>query len=427
MPFARCFLALAATLSCVSACTSASDACTATGNALVTVNVDGLPVGVLASITASGGGSGKSGTALATTQGSNTFTGAPVVIADPIVRTVYTAQPLSACITGDMAVTLTYAAVPTSGKLWVGNATGGTAPFLGFASASILTSGAPAATIAADTTGSGGFAFDKAGNVWIVGGTTADAPLARYTAADFATSGAKTPDVVVSSPAFEGGFPGLTALAFDAGGDLWGSIKFSSSVVRLPASDLAATGTVQPSVTFSKIAAPAGLAFDSAGNLWIACDEGVMEFTAARLNASSGAADLILRGRSGSAVTTSLGAGISVAFDTANNLWVGYDGSIAKYTPADRDNSSGSLEKTIIPSILIGADVQALPVGIAFDESGSLWVAGSQGRILRLGADVLTGNGSAAAAVIASPDVGYAQWLGIWPAPKGLPLFHAMP
>ena len=93
MPHTPRLLALAAALACLAACTSSTDACTATGNAVVTVNVDGLPAGTLATITASDGASGKSGTGRATIKGSNTFTGSPVAIADPIARTVYTSRP----------------------------------------------------------------------------------------------------------------------------------------------------------------------------------------------------------------------------------------------------------------------------------------------------------------------------------------------
>ena len=86
--------------------------------------------------------------------------------------------------------TVTYALVPTSGKLWVGV---GNAPddstMLGFRPASLAATRTSAADVAANTGGSDGFTFDRAGNIWVLGGTTADAPLARYPAALFASDG----------------------------------------------------------------------------------------------------------------------------------------------------------------------------------------------------------------------------------------------
>ena len=63
-------------------------------------------------------------------------------------------------------------------------------------------------------------------------------------------------------------------------------------------------------------------------------------------------------------------------------------------------------------------DVLALPNGIAFDETGGLWLAYSGGKFARLAASQLTASGNIAPQiVITSSDIGSAEWFAIYPAP----------
>jgi hypothetical protein len=100
-------------------------------------------------------------------------------------------------------VNVTYALIPTSGKLWLGVSNApANATMLGYSPASVAATGSASADLVTSTGGSDGFTFDKAGNMWVLGGTTADPPLARYPAALFASDGVKVPDVTIESSSF---------------------------------------------------------------------------------------------------------------------------------------------------------------------------------------------------------------------------------
>jgi hypothetical protein len=210
---------------------AAAAACTGTGMGTLAVTVTGLPAGVNASVVVAQAAGSMTWPVTATqslpvASGSYTVTAKRVAAPDAIVRTVYdpsVTTGVPACVRDTMTtpVTVSYAAIPSSNKVWLGNGPGGTAPLLGFASASLAATGMPAATVAAKTGGSKGLTFDTNGNVWVIGGTTADPPVARYPAGMLGSSGTKTPDVKLDSAPFQAGSPGPVALAFDASGSLW--------------------------------------------------------------------------------------------------------------------------------------------------------------------------------------------------------------
>jgi hypothetical protein len=239
----------------------------------------------------------------------------------------------------------------------------------------LVASGAPAATVAADTRESNGFTFDKAGNVWVLGATTADPPLPRYPAAMLTSSGAKTPDVTIdsaSSTSFGDAIPGPRALAFYSAGNLWVSVVSGDKVVRFTPAQIAVSGTPTAAVELSGVPAPAGLAFDGTGNLWVT-----------------------------------------------------YQGPIVRLTPIDL---AGTGAKTVTPAIQINPDVLALTEDLAFDEGGGLWVASTMGKFVRLAPTQLGASGTVVpAATISSADVGYAGWVAIYPAPAATPLAHRLP
>jgi hypothetical protein len=114
-----------------------------------------------------------------------------------------------------------------------------------------------------------------------------------------------------------------------------------------------------------------------------------------------------------------------LAFDAAGNLWVNYDGTLARLDAAGLADTGAT---TVTPAVQITLDVLSLPQGVAFDEGGGLWLAYTAGKLARLGPTQLTSSGSKAPEiVIASPDFGYATWVGIYPAPAALPLYHRLP
>jgi sugar lactone lactonase YvrE len=332
-------------------------------------------------------------------------------------------HPIACVEAGAITVVhVAYAVVPTSGKLWAGvtNAPG-VATMLGFAPASVSATGSTSADVVANTGGSDGFTFDRAGNLWVVGGTSADPPLARYPASMFAGDGDKTPDIVIDSPSFEAGIPNV--LAFDPAGNLWVSVLAADEVVMFTAAQIAAGGGPTATVERTGIAAPQGLAFDRGGNLWIAAhdDDAVVRIDADHLTATAAGSDLAITARTPSGTLTP----ISLAFDGSGILWVNYDGTIARLTVSEQ---AGTGTKTITPGVLITTDVSTRPLGIAFDEDGGLWLADAVNKIARFDPTQLASSGALTPAiVITSPDVGSASWFAIYPAPRGLPLYHTVP
>ena len=321
-------------------------------------------------------------------------------------------------------VTVSYRVVDTSGMLWLGASNTSTSSTLfGYAPAAIAATGSSPATVAANTHGSGGFTFDAWGNLWIIGGTTADDQIARYPASQFAVGGTKTPDIVING--ISSSIPGPRVLAFDIFGNLWVSVVADDKIVKFTVDDLSEANPTA-SVEISGINAPAGLAFDFDGNLWVAANGSstIMRIDAGRHQSSGTGADLTITAMTPSPVIGTLGYPLGIAFDV-DDLWVNYDGILARLTPADL---SGVGTKTVTPSVQIGLDVLALPEGIVFDESGGLWMAYSNGKFARLAASQLTASGNVAPQiVVTSGDIGSAAWFAIYPAPTFTPLAHALP
>jgi sugar lactone lactonase YvrE len=346
------------------------------------------------------------------------------------VRTAYSPMvlPSIVCIQAGMSQTVTvhYTPIPTSGKVWLGNAQT-TATLLGYTAASVAADGSPPAAVAANTAGSGGFTFDRDGNVWVIGGTSADPPVARYPAAQFATSRDALPDVILTSPSFGNSIPGPQVLAFDPLGNLWVAVEAEGKLIKFTPPQIANSGSPVAAIEEGGLEAPSGIAFDFDGNLWVA-DKGagtVNRIDATHLNSTGSGADLKIVAETPPPVIGPLIAPRGIAFDEDGNLWVNYDGALARLTPTDL---AGVGVKTLTPSILIAPDVLTLPEGIAFDEQGGLWMADVAGAFARFAPEQLRASGTVSpAVVIDSPDVGSAGWFAIYPAPAFTPLFHALP
>jgi hypothetical protein len=410
-----------------SACTTT----TATGS--LTVTVTGLPAGVSAAVTVTGAGSPMMVTATQTLMvagGSYTVTAQRVAgPADPIARQAWepavSGASAGVCVREGMtaAVTVNYTLIATSNKLWLSNGNA-EAAMLAYAPSALAATGMPAATVAAKTKSSAGLTFDAAGNLWALGSTTADAPIARYPAASLAASGMKMPDIEIDSPSFGGGSPGPKVLAFDRAGNLWTTVGWADKIVKFTPAQIAASGMPMASVEIGGLNAPSALAFDMAGNLWLNADGKVMRIDAARLASSAMGPDLTIDVQRPLPGGGTLRTDYGLAFDAEGNLWVNA-GLIVRLTPADL---MGTGMKTVHPAIQIELTVTALPVGLAFDESGALWMASSNGKFARLTRGQLAASGmSTPEVVITSADVGHADYFGIYPAPAALPLYHRLP
>ncbi len=397
------------------------------------ITIIGLPAGVPASVAVAAGSAAP--TMVTTSQtlmvagGSYTVTAQRVAgPADPIARTAYeptlTGVSGGTCVRAAMTTTVTvsYALIATSNKLWLSNGNG-EAAMLAYAPAVLAASGMPAAGVAAKTESSAGLTFDPAGNLWALGSTTADAPIARYPAASLGASGVKMPDIEIDSPSFGGGSPGPKVLAFDRSGNLWTTVGWADKIVKFNAAQIAASGNPTAALEITGLNGPSALAFDMAGNLWVIADEKVMRIDASRLAATGAGPDLTIQ-LARPAMAGQLGAAYGLAFDAAGNLWV-QAGLLCRLTPSDL---AGTGSKTVDSGVQIEVSVTALPAGLAFDESGGLWLASSGGSFVRFAPAQLAASGMPAPErVITSADIGHADYFGIYPAPAALPLYHRLP
>ena len=403
------------------------------GNGNLTITITGLPADVPAGVSVVAGAAPPmavtASQSIMVTAGRYTV-GARRVAgpADPIARKAYEpsfTNVMETCVLAGqtVSVTVNHTLIATSNRLWLSNGNG-TAAMLAFPPSALAATGMPATGVAAMTKSNAGFTFDAAGNLWALGSTTVDPPVARYPAASLATSGPKTPDITIDSPSFGGGSPGPKVLAFDRLGNLWSTVVWADKVVMFDFTQIASSGMPTAALEITGIEGPGGLAFDGDGNLWVTGGGKVMRIDNGRLRASGAGADLSIALQTPPPTVVNLGAGSGLAFDKDRNLWV-EAGALVRLTPADL---AGTGTKTVTPAVQIELDVTTLPVGLAFDESGGLWLAAQNGKFARFSAAQLGASGMPAPeVVITSADVGHADFFGIYPAPAALPLHHRLP
>ena len=284
-------LAAAGTLVAAAGCSSTGPK---TGSLDVTLTA---PAGVTPSVTVAGG-NGYSKTITATTTltglsaGSYTVTAAAVTSTNPIVGTLNTATVSGSPATvtaghAAAAASATYTQRPGSGGMWAANF-GATHTAIQYTSAQLATtSSAAAAAAIAFGTQSLAAAFDANGNLWM--STYTGQTVVEYSASQLAASGTPTPAVTLATNA--GSLNAPAGLAFDGNGNLWVANAGDSSVVEFTPSQLASSGSPAPAVTISaatgSLSLPIGIAFDGSGNLWVANSSNTLvEFTASQLVAS---------------------------------------------------------------------------------------------------------------------------------------------
>ena len=129
-----------------------------------------------------------------------------------------------------------------------------------------------------------GVTFDSSGNLWVMDpGATVDGAantpaLLKFSStqlAALATTDSPAPVAIITSTSFA--FPQQSV--FDSKGNQWVTDHNNNTILVFTAAQLMATGTnaTVPAVVISSAAfnGPLGIAFDSAGNLWIANNGGV--------------------------------------------------------------------------------------------------------------------------------------------------------
>ncbi len=363
---------------------------------------------------------------------------AAITTSDPIVRVVYegtvSTQSLSVCDGSVASLDVDYSIVPSSHRLWWGN-TNGSGNTLAYYSEGLRLSAVVPAEVSAQTAGTLPGAFDRSGNVWLIDSTANAVGLKCYVDITAGTERPKTPDIAITSRELSGGSPGPTSIAFDSSGNLWVGVAYDQKVVEFRASHLpvpprfntalTATRDLTPDVEISNVPSPNALAFDAANNLWVGSGDNVIGYEATRLSASTAApADISLSGLTAepapapAALTNVLG----LAFTSTQDLWVNWNGILALI-------ESGALQSgALTPTVQITTGAQSEPQGMAFDETGGLWFAYSAGKFAKLGKTQLTASGLVTPEVIiSSSDVGSATSPAFFPSAAGLPLFSSLP
>ena len=399
----------------------------------LSITIAGLPAGVAAAVSVTGpGGFAKTVTASdvleGLTIGRYTISASAVDDGHAIVPRVFDAQVsapvLDVAADATETTTVTHAWRPLGGRGWISTFGGDGKVLYGFDRSDLEASGTPqpAVSISYAPQVWEGIAFDGDGNVWVARWSSV-ASLVRFAAADLVASGAPVPDVVIDSSDLAV-LEGPLGLAFDAEGALWVSGYHSNTLVKYGPAQLAASGSPAPQVVLSgsgtTLAAPCGLAIDSAGALWVAnlATSTVIKFAPAQLATSGAPVPEV----SISSTAGYLAGAYALAFDTQDNLWVSplSSDSIVRLD-ADQLLASGST----VPSARV-TDF-GIPKGLAFDHAGDLWVnrlSGAVSTLVRI-ADPgsLTMASSAEFATIVELDFPVSGgFITFFPPPPGLPI-----
>jgi sugar lactone lactonase YvrE len=337
--------------------------------------------------------------------GSYTVTADTLVVDDPVVVSRYLAvveQSPDTVTAGDtVTANVTYAIRTGSGGLWFTNT--GSSTISRFAAAQLHASGTPTDTTGITTADGALFAaFDSSGNLWASSATSAD--LVAFTRDQLVAGGTPTPTRTLSSTALQD----PRGIAFDAHRNLWVANAGNGTLLEFSASQVEDGGPQTPYLTITNtgLSQPTAIAFDAAGNLWVTDREGgrVAKFTPAQLAVDGDHAPAVVL----SASSGSLDHPSALAFDVSDNLWVANDpaagtaASVVSFAPTDR-----AVTGTPEPSTTITLDDDSSPYGLAFDESGSLWIAlNSANALVKFTTDQLSTGGAL------TPDVTITQAAG---------------
>jgi ligand-binding sensor domain-containing protein len=261
-----------------------------------------------------------------------------------------------------------------------------------------------------------GVAFDPAGNLWIA--SEDDSLLLSFPAEALAGTGERTPGTVIAP--VDRSLVGPVALAFDARDRLWVANRRNGTVVRYDASQLAAGGSVAPAVVLRVPGNPSGLAFDAAGSLWISDSrfQWIIKYPAAQLETSGAPAATFALTRQASSLVNPGG----LVFDAEGTLWVANTGA-GNLLAFSRARLAGNAPVPPDIEITSTGGSLSIPVGLAFDGGGNLWVMGGAGLLTQYAAGSLGGGGPLAPNAQLEIAGHTLFWsLAFWPRPAGLRL-----
>jgi sugar lactone lactonase YvrE len=195
----------------------------------------------------------------------------------------------------------------------------------------------------------------------------------------------------------------LAGVAFDAAGNLWVAGDDDSVLLAFSPGALAGSGSKAASMvvraTRGSLSGPIGLAFDARQRLWVVNHQNatLVRFDSAQLAAGGAQVPRV--------VLSVPGTPVALAFDAAGSLWVSdnENRAIYKYTAAQLAASG-----TPAPAfVLTGGDSLVNPTGLAFDAAGNLWVANNgKSDLLAFTPAQLAGIGSPAPHVVIASNRG---------------------
>jgi sugar lactone lactonase YvrE len=308
--------------------------------------------------------------------GTYTVARAAAVVTGPVATTYYAGvvkgNPATVAAGATAVISITFALRPGSGQLWVTGGPNGHTVAAGYTGEQ-LSSSSPGVTLSvAGRTA----AFDTAGNLWV--GDSATNTLTEYAASQLTVSGAPAPIATITSSALQG----PVGLAFDQAGTLWVSNFNTNTVVGFFGNQLRSAGSQKPAIIISGNAfdGPARMSFDTAGKLWV---PNTLTSTVVAIAQSS----LAVSGTPLPAVTLTASSGSlngpsGIAFDQSGDLWVANSvgSSLVAFHPSQLVNSGPAAPfETIFLPAATGA-----PTAIAFDNGGDLWT-NSTSRAVVLG------------------------------------------
>jgi sugar lactone lactonase YvrE len=277
----------------------------------------------------------------------------------------------------------------------------------------------PATTITTNSaalTGFNSLAFDADGTLWMT--SQSDSQLVAFSRSALATSGLRVASRLITSA--DGSLDAPSALAFDASHALWVANTSNGTIVRYDAAQLAAGGRLTPSVILSGVGQPTGLAFDAAGGLWFSDGGGhrVAKFGASQLAASGFILPQVVLTSRGPDITNPVG----LAFDKAGNLWIANSGlSNVVALNANHLATTGLVNADVV--LASSSTFPQLPLGLAFDDQENLWVVYAEGLLARYDHAAIAVSGDPTPAVrLIIPDHVVFRSLAFWPRPAGLPV-----
>jgi sugar lactone lactonase YvrE len=260
-------------------------------------------------------------------------------------------------------------------------------------------------------------AFDTDGTMWVA--SEDESLLLAFSPAAANAAGPTPATVVIRSKA--GSISGPSSLAFDKQHNLWVANYANGTIARFDRSALASSGSPTPSVVISGgVAHPTSLAFDAVGTLWVSDNQAntVSRYLVGQLLTSGEKEAAIVLSSNANSLVNPTG----IAFDAAGNLWVANTGNqtVASFGIAQRGSTGSPLPRVVLSP---GSSSLIIPVALAFDADGSLWVMGGSGGLKKFEPDALDGEGSQQSSVkiVVSDHVLF--WsIAFWPKPAGLPL-----